>query len=130
MSIREIPSTDWQQFLDDFSRSHRAWLATVDACSPGTHDTRQVVDRPLQSVRTSQLTGGPTVEIRFIGESEADTAIQIQAPARLRVDETAEGTARELEITDGAGQCTRVRFRAAPRPEMLDGIAPGELSSQ
>jgi hypothetical protein len=33
-------------------------------------------------------------------------------------------------VVDQNGDCTRVQFRAAPRPEMLDGIAPGELSSK
>jgi hypothetical protein len=55
--------------------------------------------------------------------------IQIDAPASLRVDETADGVARGLEIVDDDGECTRIRFRAAALPETLDGIAPGEVSS-
>jgi hypothetical protein len=41
--------------------------------------------------------------------------------------QTDDGADRGLEIVDDAGVCTRVRFRAAAIPEMLDGVAPGEL---
>ena len=42
----------------------------------------------------------------------------------------AAGAARGLEIQDESGECTRIRFRAAPLPEALDGIAPGELPAK
>jgi hypothetical protein len=45
----------------------------------------------------------------------------------LSVDETAEGTVRGVEIQDEHGECIRIQFGAAPVPEALDGIAPGEL---
>jgi hypothetical protein len=32
-----------------------------------------------------------------------------------------------LEIVDDEGFCTRLGFRAIAEPEMLDGLAPGEL---
>ena len=48
-------------------------------------------------------------------------------PTSVRIDETPDGVARSLEIVDEDGECTRIRFRAAPVPETLDGITPGEL---
>jgi hypothetical protein len=45
---------------------------------------------------------------------------------RVGVDETADGAARGLEIAGSDGRGTRIRFRAAPALERLDGIAPGE----
>jgi hypothetical protein len=68
------------------------------------------------------------IDIQFQDNSPAHEPIRIERPTSLRVDETAEGTAIGLEIVDEEGECTRIRFRAAPLPEMLDGIAPGELS--
>jgi hypothetical protein len=130
MSTREIPMALWSEFLDQFSREHRAWLATVDRIRPGTPDHIEAVERPLGSV-IPQIDGERIawIEIRFQRDSHASEPIQIHAPNRVRVDETAEGVARSLEIVDEDGECTRIRFRAAPLPEMLDGIAPGELPS-
>jgi hypothetical protein len=128
MSVREIPPPQWPDFLEQFSRGHRAWLATVDRVQPGAHGHVEAVERPLGSV-TPDVSARRVVgiEIRFQEDSQARQPIRIDAPARLRVDETEEGTARGLEIQDAAGECTRIRFRAAPLPEMLDGVAPGEL---
>ena len=128
MSVREIPAADWPEFLDQFSRGHRAWLATVDRLLPGKSRHVEAVDRPLRSV-TPEISARRVVRIniRFQEDSQTREPIRIDAPTTLRVDETAEGAARGLEIDDEDGECIRIRFRAAPMPEMLDGIAPGEL---
>jgi hypothetical protein len=45
----------------------------------------------------------------------------------VRVLQTAAGADRALEVVDDKGVCTRLGFRAIAKPEMLDGLAPGEL---
>jgi hypothetical protein len=128
MSAREIEVAQWPQFLDRFSREHRAWLVTVDRMPPGSPGDAEVVERPLGSVLPQPPAGRiGRIEIRFQKASRDGESIQIEAPICVRVDETAEGVTRGLEIVDEGGQCTRIRFRAAPLPEMLDGMAPGEL---
>jgi hypothetical protein len=131
MRVREIPADEWQLFLDEFSRSHRAWLATVDRAHPGEEAHVEAVERPLGSVRP-QVNARRVVriEIRFQEDGQASTPIRIDAPASVRVEETLAGAARALEIRDEEGDCTRIRFRAAPLPEMLDGLAPGEFSAE
>jgi hypothetical protein len=129
--VREIPEAEWQEFLAQFSRGHRAWLATVDRVHVGAPGGVAAIECPLRSVmlETSarRVVG---IEIRFQEDSHAREPIRIDAPIRLRVDETAEGAARGLEIQDEHGDCTLIRFRAAPLPEALDGIAPGELPAK
>jgi hypothetical protein len=128
MSLREIPAAKWPEFLQDFTRGHRAWLATVDRTPPGAPVRVEAIERPLRSV-TPEMSARDVVaiEIRFQQDSHIPDAIRVDAPTRIRVNETMEGTAQGLEIQDEHGDCTRVRFRAAPAAEMLDGIAPGEL---
>ena len=125
--MREIPEAQWQEFLAQFSRGHRAWLATVDRVHAGAPGHNEAVERPLASV-TAAVSARRVVgiEIRFQEDAHAREPIRIDAPARVRVDETAEGVAQGLEIHDKDGECIRIRFRAAPLPETLDGIAPGE----
>ena len=128
MSVREIPTAQWQEFLEQFSRGHRAWLATVDRVQPGAPGHIEAVERPLGSV-TPDVSARRVVgiEIRFQEDSHAREPIRIDAPVRVCVDETQDGTARGLEIQDEDGECLRIRFRVAPLPETLDGVAPGEL---
>ena len=129
--MREIPESEWQDFLAQFSRGHRAWLATVDRVHVSAPGQLAAIERPLSSVipeiSARRVVG---IEIRFQEDSHAREPLRIDAPIRLRVDETAEGAARGLEIQDVNGERTWIRFRAAPLPEALDGIAPGELPAK
>jgi hypothetical protein len=128
MSVREIPSAQWQEFLEQFSRGHRAWLATVDRVESGAPDHIEAVEGPLASV-TPDVSARRVVgiEIRFQDDSHARAPIRIDTPVRVRVEETREGTAQGLEIQEEDGDCVRIRFRVAPLSETLDGVAPGEL---
>ncbi len=130
MSTREIPTDQWRSFLDQFSRDHRAWLATIECVGHGTATSIEAFERPLASV-VPQMAGSRVarIDIRFQQDSHEREPIHVDAPTSIRVDETSQGVARGLEILDDDGVSTRVRFRVAPRPETLDGIAPGELGS-
>ena len=128
MSIREIPSSDWERFLIEFSRGHRAWLATVERVRDGLTTAADTRGGALDRVRLDPSRGGrPRIAIEFQGDSGHTAAVQIDEAIRLRVDETDDGRARGLEIEDARGEWTQLRFRTAPPVEALDGIAPGEL---
>jgi hypothetical protein len=128
VSVREIPQREWQAFLDEFSREHRAWLASVDRSGPEAECHVEVRDRPLGAV-TADASGRGIVriQIRFQQDSRAGEAVRVDAPSRIRVDEAADGAARMLEIDDDHGERTRIRLRVATPPGLLDGMAAGEL---
>ena len=128
MSMRDVPSAQWPQFLDAFSRQHRAWLATIERAQAGSLAHVEAAERPLASVTPQVMAGGvAAIEIRLQDDSRASPLIRIVAPRTIRVDESPRGTAQALEIIDDHDERTRIRFRAAPPAEMLDGVAPGEL---
>jgi hypothetical protein len=124
--MREVPVAEWQSFLDQFSRDHRAWLATVERVP--TAGARQIAaaGRPLQAilpeVRDQRLVA---IAIEFQGDSSEERKVTVMHPMRVRVYET--GASRALEIEDERGDRTRLRFRSVPVGEMLDGLAPGEV---
>lgn len=128
MSVRDIPQSEWLPFLEHFSRGHRAWLATVERVEPDGSRRVEAVERPLGSVTPEggvhRVTG---IAIHFQSDSQATAEVHVALPTRLRVDETAEGALRSLEIEDETGERTRIRFRATALPAMLNGLAPGEL---
>ena len=122
MAAIDIPRERWPEFLDAFSRQHRAWLTTIEP-GVGGADARPL--RALEPVRQGGLL--TAIEISFAGDSAGDT-FRIENPIALRLCQTAEGADRAIEITDDEGLCTRVGFRTTTAPsDMLDGIAPGEL---
>jgi hypothetical protein len=99
----EVPRADWAGALERFSREHRAWLARVDRA--GEH--------PLRSVG---LEAPGRVAIRFADDSPD---VLVPEPRALRIDESG------LDIESPQG-VTRLRFRVAVPPGVLDGLAPGE----
>jgi hypothetical protein len=119
-----IPRERWPEFLDTFSRQHRAWLTTIEPSIRGADA------RPLRAVEPVRERGVlSAIEISFAGDSGADT-VRVEHPVALRLRQSAEGTEQAIEITDDEGFCTRVGFRTTPAPsDMLDGIAPGELDA-
>ena len=128
MNVRDIPRAQWPAFLDQFSRTHRAWLATIDA-DASSADSHNADAHPLRSITPFVYNDRVVhIDIRFQDDQQSDDPLRIDAPGTLRVDETWEGIAQGLEIIDSQGISTRLRFRVSPRAEMLHGIAPGEVS--
>ena len=122
MPTIDVPASEWPNFLETFSRQHRAWLTTIEPAVAGLHQPR-----PLGSVtpaRDGQRISA--IEISFAGDSGGDI-VRIDNPTSVRVRRTAAGADEALEIVDDEGFCTRLGFRVAAKPEVLDGVAPGEL---
>lgn len=111
MSMREIPMSQWPSFLEGLGRMHRAWLGTVDR--GGRVEVRE---QPLESIAAN---GG--IDIR-IGHK----AIHVSEPQAVRVEETPGGVTQALQIDDATGRRVTLRFRIAPPPSVLDGVAPAE----
>ena len=128
MVTRDIPRAHWPAFIDQFSRTHRAWLATIDT-SRQTPERVDPAPHPLRSITTFVHNGRVAhIDIRLQDDEHSRDPLRVHAPVSVRVGETTEGIAQTLEIVDDGGGSTRLRFLAAPRPELLDGVAPGELS--
>jgi hypothetical protein len=122
MPTIDVPIDQWPEFLEVFSRQHRAWLTTIEPPISGLGEPR-----PLGAVRPERDGRRiSAIEVSFAGDSGADI-LRIENPMSVRVRQTAAGADRALEIVDDEGFCTRLGFRAIAQPEMLDGVAPGEL---
>lgn len=121
---RDLAPSEWKEFLEDFSRTHRAWLATIDTVSYGRPARVRIIQRRLRSL-VPDMCGDRVMglEIRFQEKSHFESAVQITAPVTVRVDETPEGDARGLEIVDETGSRTRIRLQTVPSGDVLDGMA-------
>lgn len=128
MPTRDVPRDEWTEFLDGFSQRHRAWLATVnqhgDVISHGGS-----AEAPLGAVTaTRQGRDVSAIEIAFVGDGHIP--LRVEHPRIVRVRQTGDGAESGLEIVDDQGVSTRVGFRVTARPEMLDGLVPGEISQK
>jgi len=127
MSLRDIPRSEWATALQAFTNDHRAWLATVERIDVVGARHLEAVERPLSAVmpemEARRVVG---IAIQFQADSHSKM-VHVETPTRLRLDQSDSGTAGALEIEARNGERTRIRFRAIPPAEALDGIAPGEI---
>ena len=124
MPTRDVPRDQWPDFLEGFSRRHRAWLTTVNQSTDAIRGGS--AEAPLGAVTaTKQGRDVSAIEIAFTGDGHIP--LRVEHPRILRVSQAGDGAETGLEIVDDQGVSTRVGFRAAVRPEMLDGMAPGEI---
>ena len=100
MPAVNIPRERWAEFLDTFSRQHRAWLTTTEPA------VRGVDARPLRALEPVRQGGVLTaIDISFAGDPGGDT-VRVDHPVALRLHQTAEGADLAIEITDDEGFCS------------------------
>ena len=124
MPTRDVPRDQWPDFLEGFSRRHRAWLTTVDQSADVVRGVS--AQAPLGAVTaTKEGRDVSAIEIAFTGDGHIP--LRVEHPRILRVSQAGDGAETGLEIVDNDGVSTRVGFRATARPELLDGVAPAEI---
>lgn len=121
-SMRVVPRSEWRDLADRFTRQYRAALATVHWIPASEPETiaRGVA---LQSIRLAEPPHDDFVRVSFLDGPR----IRVDHPRAIRIEETDRGAERALEIESAANGLLRLAFRAAARPDELDGIAPSEL---
>jgi hypothetical protein len=119
--IQDAPTGEWDRFLEQFGREHRAWLTTVHVVDARGGAVTRSPQIPLKSAAAS----ANAVSLEFLREPHSICA---RHPCAVRIQQTESGLVHALEIDGSDGQLIRLAFRATAMPEQLDGLAPGELS--
>lgn len=117
-----VPAVEWRTFLEEFSRRHRAWLATVHSVERGVPVTR-IPSEGLASVTLNGHCPEDIVRLTFLN------GVSLCAPrARaVRVQRTEDGAECALEVETVDDGFIRLAFRATALPEQVDGLAPAEV---
>ena len=124
MSVHEVPRLRWAPVLDEFSRGHRGWLASLVTVRPGPVVAFHTHWHPLESVTLERIGKQTTaIWVTFQG----GPPVCVWAPRTLGIDTRDDGAERALEIDGARGEFVRLVFRATALPEEVDGIAPAEL---
>lgn len=120
MTVRDVPQSEWCEFVERFSHQHAAWIGCLHGLVAGAPVTR-IPSVALKSVTLESDAPDPSVRITFVN----GVSLCAVRPCVVRV-QTDEGAERALEVETVDGGFIRLAFRAAALPEQLDGVAPGE----
>jgi hypothetical protein len=121
MKEHEIGASQWSSFLDSFSRQHEGWLVTVEEITDaGGVSGIEARELPLQGL--SMDPRGYSISIAVGRSADDHLTHTISHPARIIVQQSDTGADRGLKIDRQTGRSTQIRFRAAARPDEVDGI--------
>lgn len=117
---RLVARAEWNAFLEEFSRRHEGWLASLRAKEEGARK-EQVVARHLPLERVEFDEEGNRIRIHLRGGKRKRILYLVEEPISLRIDVGEDGAEWGLEI-HSSGRETRLRFRSSLPTEMVDGI--------
>ena len=125
-TTQEIPSGNWSEFFESFSRRHENWRVQLECLS--AEQTQRLTSRSLRlkSVAAeSSFEGGDErqVMIVIVGEDDTTEVSQlIRKPSRVLLSQTDVGADKCLEIYSEDFVFV-MRFRAATLPELVNDVA-------
>jgi hypothetical protein len=123
MATREIPRSEWPDFLDSFSRQHRGWLITIEVLDARVGAQVQVREQPLAGVTAEMRGGDASVSVLIGRAADVHLTHTIRDPAHIRLKETEAGAREALQIESEDGAMTLLRFRSVIPAELVDGVA-------
>ena len=118
---RSIARGDWKRFLDEFSRRHEGWLASIRIREKeGGRDRVIARELPLERVDLDEF--GDRIKIH-LGNGETRRILHlVENPSSLHVEIDTDGAEWGVEIGFANG-IALLRFRCSWPSEMVDGIA-------
>jgi hypothetical protein len=121
MHTRDIPSHEWQSFLDSFTRLHQGEHLGIESAGPQKSPRAELSHRPLLGVIAVPDCGqGACIEIIAGPEAQPQTRA-IQHPSLLSVTEREDGYPMLLQITDNNGAVTVLRLEPPPHSNKPPG---------
>ena len=132
---RTVPRDEWGRFFEQFAEQHRGWqfrLAEARSEQLGAdpaeleRHARTVAELvPLSGIRVSEEGGRAAVTV-IAGEGQGEPRHELRDVAQVDFEETIEKGHRGLDLYTADGEVLVLRFRSAPPPETVDGLAESE----
>jgi len=123
VATREIPREEWLEFFDTFSGQHEGWLTRIEVVRDGVPTEVPVRELPFERISADLKDKEQAISI-CLGE-RMEECVNIDQPERVKLEQTAEGADRALEIDSADGRKTMVRFRTTVLAENVDGLITG-----
>lgn len=124
MPLIKVPHKEWITFIEDFSRSHHRWYASlIQRATEGDHLIAENMPLTGVAIITDDKNGNSLVITLGEGPDNMFRHV-LKGPVGISYEETESGAHNALNIECKDGSFTVLKFRSAARPEMLDGLVP------
>ena len=123
MPTIEIPRTQWSHWLNEFTAIHEGWLVSLDVLGLDLGAQPALENLPLIGISADRTNDGATVSVS-VAQPTGDYFTHVMSGVeRIWIDRTYDGADAALEFESSDRTRTILRFRAAVRPETVDGVA-------
>jgi dienelactone hydrolase len=119
----EIPRAEWIPFFNSFSRQHEGWLASIIVTHGDDEHTETQAYR-LVGINADHAGSRHEIRVSVVRGEGAPLTHRVKHPINVTFRRDLKGAHEGLDIISADGARTRVRFRVAASPEMLDGLLP------
>lgn len=122
MATREIPHNEWIQFLNEYSRQHQGWIATVEVKGGNVGDHIEARSMSFRGVTYEEKgTNKGAIDIYLDKGTQSNETRTIVQPSHLRIASDG-GTDKGFEVEAKDGTTTIVRFDRPASPQNVDRI--------
>lgn len=110
--MRDVPRSEWREFLETFSRQHEGWLVTIEVIGAEIGAQIEAEEKPLEGI-TVELKGEDRDSISIaVGMTPVERVEHnIMSPTRVRVEQSESGTDMTLQIESQDRATTLLRLR-------------------
>ena len=118
LNKREIPSNEWPEFFDQFSKDHLGALVDIETRADGRHQL-QASSMPLEGITGDfEGTRSPAVEVIVGTETDRGLTRIIHNPSKVLVA-VRDGVEEVLEIDSEDEGPTLLHFKSGPNPSLV-----------
>jgi hypothetical protein len=119
---REIPRTEWVEFLDRFSQQHDGWLVSLQVFDRDMGAQIIAENVPLRGITADLKDREDQISIN-VGKEEAEHSNHIIENARrIQLQVNAQGAHESLNFESSNGAMTLLQFRVPAVSETVDGV--------
>jgi hypothetical protein len=131
MQLQEIPTSQWNEFLDQFSRLHRGQAADISSAAMNEEPQSVAQGLPLLGVTAEHSSqDGQRIDVIAASAEAGHVRHAILNPTHLRACEWNDGASAELRIERADGETTLLRVgpeeQTLPPGFITDGLYSGE----
>jgi len=123
MATVEIPYSQWQRRLDEFSAVHEGWLVSIDVLGAEVGAQHEVENVPLLGVSLDHSDGDDAVDVAVERIGGDHISHQVRNVRRVWIEQVEAGWDAAAEFESADGSKTVVRLREAAKPETVDGVS-------
>jgi hypothetical protein len=109
--MSDLSRQQWRECLDEFSKTHRHWMTTVEIEDVAHHESFvEVEDFDLAGITMEEHSGDPEIAVELGTDPSRHLNWTIPHVSRISVDKTGRGM-EVMEIVSEDGEITRVYCR-------------------